>query len=137
MSAVPPKEPVWLTAASVRMLHAETVKLFGGVHGLRDEPLLQSAIAKPRHLYTYGQAPTFYDLAAAYGYGLARNHPFLDGNKRTALLAIRAFLFIHGYAFQPEQVETVTMMEGVADGTMTQDMLAGWIRDNASPRNQQ
>lgn len=115
-------------------MHAESIKLFGGAYGLRDQGLLQSALAKPQYLHVYGDSPSLFALAAAYGYGLARNHAFIDGNKRTALLAIRAFLFINGYAFIPDQVETVTVIEGVAEGVVSQDSLATWIRDNASPR---
>ena len=134
MSEVP-QEPVWLSITQVKMLHAETLRLFGGSPGLRDEGLLESALGRPQHLRAYGDAPSLFDLAAAYGYGLAKNHAFVDGNKRVALLAIRAFLFRNGYAFRPDQVETVTTMEGVASGAVDQEALASWIRDNASPRN--
>ena len=133
MSEVP-QEPVWLSATQVKMLHAETIRLFGGSPGLRDEGLLESALGRPQHLYAYGDAPSLFDLAAAYGHGLAKNHAFVDGNKRVALLAIRAFLFRNGYVFQPDQVETVTTMEGVAAGVVDQEALAAWIRDNASSR---
>ena len=129
-----PQEPIWLSTTQVRMLHAESLRLFGGSPGLRDEGLLESALGRPQHLHAYGDAPSVFDLAAAYGHGLAKNHAFVDGNKRVALLAIRAFLFRNGYAFQPDQVETVTTMEGLAAGTVDQEMLAAWIRDNASPR---
>ena len=128
------QEPIWLSATQVKMLHAETIRLFGGSPGLRDEGLLESALGRPQHLHAYGDAPSLFDLAAAYGYGLAKNHAFVDGNKRVALLAIRAFLFRNGYAFQPDQVETVTTMEGVAAGVVDQEALAAWIRDNASSR---
>jgi len=75
-------------------------------------------------------------VAAAYAYGLARNHPFMDGNKRTALLAIRAFLFQNGYMFDPDQAEAVTMMEGLAEGTASQAAAARWIQGDATPRSE-
>ena len=130
-----PKEPIWLSLTQVRMLHAESLRLFGGSQGLRDEGLLESALGRPQHLHAYGEAPSVFDLAAAYGHGLAKNHAFVDGNKRVALLAIRAFLFRNGYVFQPDQVDTVTTMEGVAAGTVDQEMLATWIRENVVPRS--
>ena len=129
-----PDEPIWLTVVQVRMLHAESLRLFGGRQGLRDAGLLESALARPKQLYASGEAASIYELAAAYGYGLARNHPFVDGNKRVALLAIRAFLFRNDYVFTPDQVKTVTMLEGVAAGTVDQDMLAAWVRDNTTSK---
>jgi death-on-curing protein len=127
-------EPIWLTAIQVKMLHAEALKLFGGSPGVRDEGLLQSALARPRHLWTYEEATSLFDLAAAYGFGIAKNHAFVDGNKRAALLAIRAFLFRNGYRFQPEEVETVTVMEGVAGGAVDEAMLAEWLETNSERR---
>lgn len=127
-------EPVWLTAVQAKMLHAEALKLFGGSLGVRDEGLLQSALARPQHRWTYEEAATLFDLAAAYGFGLAKNHAFVDGNKRVALLAIRAFLYRNGYAFNPEEVETVTMMEGVASGDVSEGLLAEWIGANSEQR---
>lgn len=111
----------------VRMLHAESLKLFGGRPGLRDEHLLESALARPRQLYVYGQSPSLSGLAAEYGYGLARNHAFVDGNKRVALLAIRAFLFVNGMHFMPEQAGAVMMIEALAAGRVERQELAEWI----------
>lgn len=127
-------EPAWLTEGQVRMLHAESLRLFGGAAGVRDEGLLQSALGRPRHLWTYDESATLFDLAAAYAFGLAKNHAFVDGNKRVALLAIRAFLFRNGYRFHPDEVETVTTMEGVADGTVGESELAAWIEANSEAR---
>jgi death-on-curing protein len=135
MSALP-DEPIWLTVTQVKMLHAETLRLFGGAPGLRDEGLLQNAIAKPRQSFAYGDAPSIFHLAAAYGYGLAKNHAFVDGNKRIALLATRAFLFRNGYAFNPDPVETVTMIEGVAGGTVSQDLPAAWLQKHTRARGE-
>lgn len=134
MSNPAESEPVWLTAIQAKMLHAEALKLFGGAPGVRDEGLLHSALARPRHLWAYEEAATLFDLASAYGFGIAKNHAFVDGNKRAALLAIRAFLFQNGYRFQPEEVETVTVMEGVAGGTVDEAMLAEWLETNSERR---
>lgn len=134
MSKPAESEPVWLTAIQAKMLHAEVLKLFGGSPGVRDEGLLQSALARPRHLWAYKEAATLFDLAAAYGFGIAKNHAFVDGNKRAALLAMRAFLFRNGYRFQPEEVETVTVMEGVAGGDVNEPMLAEWLEANSKRR---
>ena len=120
-------EPVWLDIAQVKLLHAESMRLFGGLPGLRDESILESAIARPRNLWAHDRAATIFDLAAAYGFGIARNHAFVDGNKRITLLAVRVFLFLNGLHFQPDEVETVTMIEALADGTLSQSELARWI----------
>ncbi len=127
-------EPMWLTDTQVIMLHAETLRLFGGAPGLRDEGLLQNAIAKPRQLFAYGEAPSIFHLAAAYGYGLAKSHAFVDGNKRIALLAMRAFLFQNGYVFNPDPVETVTMIEGLAGGKVSRSLLADWLQKHTRTR---
>lgn len=127
-------EPEWLTAAQVQMLHAESLRLFGGSAGIRDADLLESALARPRQLFAYGDNPTIFARAAEYAFGLARNHAFADGNKRVALLAVRAFLFINGIRFEPEQVETVAVFESLAAGTLDQASLAAWLEENSSPR---
>ena len=130
----PVGQPVWLTVVQVRMLHAESLRLFGGSPGLRDASLLESALARPKQRFAYGSAPDLSDLAAEYAFGLARNHPFVDGNKRVALLAVRAFLFVNGLAFEPDQVETIAAFEQLAAGAIDQHELARWIRGNVSPR---
>lgn len=130
----PVEEPRWLTPVQVRLLHAEALRLFGGTSGLRDKNLLESALARPRQLFAYGENPDLFDLAAAYVSGLARNRPFVDGNKRVALLAVRAFLSLNGFAFEADQVETVTVFEDLAAGRIEQEWLAGWIRESTSPR---
>ncbi len=128
------REPIWLTVIQIKMLHAESLKYFGGSPGLRDEGLLESAAARARNKWSYDQAKSIFTLAASYGFGLAKNHAFIDGNKRTALLSIRAFLFRNGYGFTPEEVETVTVMEGVADGTVDETLLSEWIEANSEKR---
>ena len=122
------KEPNWLSRALVLAIHDEMIAVFGGEGDLRDSDLLDSALDRPRNLFTYGNDPTLFDLAAVLCHGLAKNHPFLDGNKRTALLAARAFLFLNGYAFEPNEVDEVEMMVRVADGRIDQDTLAPWFK---------
>lgn len=125
---------VWLTEVQVKILHSEVINLFGGSHGIRDVGLLETALARPQNLHAYNEDATLFDLAASYGFGLTKNHAFIDGNKRVGLLAIRAFLFRNGFRFDPEEVETVTMMEGVAAGKVTEDLLSDWIQANSAPR---
>lgn len=124
-------EPIWLSVIQIKMLHAESLKYFGGSPGIRDEGLLESALDRPRNKFSYDQAKNVFELAAAYGFGIARNHAFVDGNKRIELLSIRAFLFRNGYRFTSEDVETVTIMEGVADGSVPENLLSEWVEKNS------
>ena len=126
------KEPVWLTLTQVKMLHAESLKIFGGAPGIRDQSLLESALDRPRNKWHYEGAPTLFEPASALAFGIARNHAFVDGNKRTSLLAIRAFMFKNGHTFEPEEIETVTMIEGLAEGRVDETVLAAWIEKNCT-----
>jgi death-on-curing protein len=125
---------VWLTEIQIRILHAEVISLFGGAPGVRDAGLLQRALARSRNLCAYEEDATLFDLAAAYAFGLAMNHAFIDGSKRVALLAARAFLFANGYRFDPDEVETVTTIESLAAGHLSEEILAAWIEANSSQR---
>ncbi|MEM0960992.1 MAG: type II toxin-antitoxin system death-on-curing family toxin [Bacteroidota bacterium] len=136
MSSPAEREPVWLTEVQTGMLHANVLNLFGGLPGIRGDGLLQRALARPQHLRAYGGAPSLFDLAAAYAFGLAKNHPFADGNKRVAFLAIRVFLFRNGHSFRPDEVETVVMMEGVASGTVDGARLSEWIRASSETKGE-
>jgi death on curing protein len=113
------------------MLHAETLRLFGGRPGIRDAGLLESAIAHVRTLHGYDPEASLFALAAAYAHRLARNHPFVDGNKRVALLSARAFLFRNGYRLDPPEADTVVMMTEVAAGTVGEVDLVAWLERNA------
>jgi death on curing protein len=106
------KKPRRQTGGEIRLLHAESLRLFGGSAGRRDEGLLESAAGRAKHLWSFGDNPDIFDLAAEYGYGLARNHAFVDGNKRVAVLAMRTFLFLNGFRFNPEQAKMVNGIEG-------------------------
>ena len=131
MTSNPIAEPIWLTEVQVRMLHAEAINLFGGAHGIRDQSLLESALGRPRNMWAFAESVSLPELAAAYGFGIAKNHAFVDGNKRTALLAIRAFLFRNGLLFEPTEVEAVSTIEGLAAGSVKEQALADWITDNS------
>jgi death-on-curing protein len=127
-------EPIWLTPAMIRAMHAQAVVGFRGAGGIRDEALLESAIGKPRGLHAYGNEPSVFDLAASYCFGIIQNHPFVDGNKRTGLLAANAFLHMNGYDFRPDEGETVNIIMAVADGRADEVLLSQWFADFSTPR---
>jgi death on curing protein len=122
-------EPDWLTAQMVIAIHDEQLAIHGGSAGLRDESALQSALARPRNKWAYDKSELT-ALAAAYAYGLARNHPFVDGSKRTALLAIYTFLGLNGVNFIVPEAEAAAMMISLAAGEVSEGSLARWIADN-------
>lgn len=124
---------VWLDPAVVRAVHEEQLAEHGGAPGTRDAGLLESALARPRHLATYGQ-PDAAALAAAYGYGIARNPPFVDGNKRTAFVAVELFLAVTGVDLAADDPDCVLTMLAVAAGDVSEDDFAAWIRRHAVPR---
>jgi death-on-curing protein len=99
----------------------------GGSPGIRDPGLLESALARPRHKWTYKKKPDLSELAAAYGYGLARNHGFVDGNKRIAFMAMYVFLLINGQELEAPEPEVVSLMLAVAEGTMSEKDLVKWV----------
>ncbi len=122
---------VWLDAAVLRAVHDEQLAEHGGAAGLRDGGLFESALARPLHLAAYG-TPDLADLAAAYGFGLARNHPFVDGNKRTAFVALELFLGCNGQVLAADDADCVMTMLAVAAGTLDETALAAWIRRHAA-----
>lgn len=126
-------EPKWLTRQMVLAIHAEAIWHFGGLSGVRDMGLLESALERPRHLYCYNDQASLFDLAAALCVGLIKNHPFSDGNKRTGLLATRAFLFLNRQALEPEEFDEVETMVSVADGRLDEVKLAGWLKVHSTP----
>jgi death-on-curing protein len=121
-------EPVWLSLELVIAIHDEQLAEFGGASGLRDAGALESALARPLNRYHYGNTDLA-SLAAAYGFGLLRNHAFVDGNKRTALLAIVTFLGLNDLEFDVPEPEVVVMMLALASGEIDEDGLASWIAD--------
>jgi death on curing protein len=127
------KEFRWLTSVDVRALHDKALRQDGGLPGLRDVGLLESALQRPVNKSQY-QGAGIFELAAAYAYGSAMNHPFLDGNKRIALQSIRAFLFYDGYRFSPTEADAVSYILRLAAGDLNEDELAEWIERSSRPR---
>jgi death on curing protein len=123
----------WIDRRALLLLHAESLSEHGGVEGLRDQGLLESALARPQNLAAYGQ-PDFADLAGSYGVGLAKNHPFIDGNKRAAFLAVGLFLYLNGYRLRATQAEATLTMLAVAGSEITETEFAAWIREHARTR---
>lgn len=124
-------ELFWLDEKIIRVIHEDQLSQHGGSSGIRDENLLLASLARPRNLYTYGETVTLFDLAAAYGFGLVKNHPFVDGNKRTAFLAMAIFLEVNGYSLETSETEVVVIMEGLATDLETQKTVSRWLRENS------
>lgn len=120
----------WIDQRALLLLHSETIAEHGGLAGVRDYGILESALARPQHLHIYEPKSDLAALAAAYSYGLARNHPFLDGNKRAAFLAIGLFLQINGYELIADPVEAIAVILKLAAGGLSEKELAEWIRKN-------
>jgi death on curing protein len=120
-------EPVWLNRVMVEALHADQIREHGGQGGLRDEGLLESALARPRHVWSYEPDAGLPRLAGEYGFGLARNHPFLDGNKRTAFVAMNVFLILNGMEIEAAEAEVVDVMLRLAAGSLELHGLVQWI----------
>jgi death on curing protein len=123
----------WLDKQLLIMLHDESLVMHGGASGVRDEGLLDSALNRAPNLAMYGN-PDFADLAAAYGVGLAKNHAFVDGNKRVAFLSVGLFLGVNGYKLKASQVDATLTMLAVASGDADEATFASWIRDNTVKR---
>ena len=124
---------VWIDPALISAIHDEQLAEHGGALGVRDANLLASALAQPEQLAHYG-APDAADLAGAYGYGISRNHPFVDGNKRTAFVAVELFLALNGFDLVADDASCVLTMLDVAAGVMAPAALADWIRSHSVPR---
>ena len=120
---------VWLLEETLTAIHHRQIAEHGGSEGLRDEGLLLSALVRSQNLLAYGEpAPDLASLAAAYAYGIARNHPFVDGNKRTALVAARTFLILNAVDLEATQDDKVLTFLNLAEGTISEEELADWIR---------
>lgn len=124
-----PSEPLWLSVEAVQDIHTEQLVLFGGPDGTRDLGLLESALARPINRFAYGEVDLAV-LAASYAFGIARNHPFIDGNKRVALLAMVTFLHLNGVFFSPSNADAAAAIVALAAGEIDEDGLTRWIRDN-------
>jgi death-on-curing protein len=127
------REPRWLPRLVLDAAHFDQLREHGGRPGLRDEGAQEAALARPRHKWTYDKKPDLATLAAAYGFGLATTHPYVDGNKRAAFLAMLIFLGLNDLDLDATEPEVVTVMLGLASGQMKERELADWLRDRFVP----
>lgn len=127
------KRPIWVERASVLLLHDESLTIHGGATGVRDIGLLESALARPQNLHAYGEGDAA-ALAAAYAFGIIRNHPFIDGNKRTGFLAAALFLEANGYRFMASEADVVVRTLALAASEVGEAEFAAWLRENVQPR---
>lgn len=124
-------EPVWIESAVVLAIHDMQIAEHGGAAGIRDTNLLESALARPQHLWSY-EEPDLCGLAAAYGFGVARNHPFVDGNKRTAFVVMELFLALNAVALTASDADSVVKTLELAAGSLSEEDLAAWLRANTA-----
>lgn len=124
-----PKEPLWITFEQAIAIHSRQLRRFGGAPGLRDEGMLRSALERPINKWRYEQAELA-ELASAYAFGLAKNHAFVDGNKRIAFMAMVTFLLKNGVAFGPDPAQSTKIILALAAGEISEESLTRWIRDN-------
>ena len=127
------KDPVWIEKQDCLSFHSELLARFGGLDGIRDEGLLDSALARPIQLHHY-ETPTAFDLAACYAHGIVKNHPFLDGNKRSGLMAAALFLEINGWIFHPPEEQAVLQTRALAASELAVIGFSPWLKDSCSPR---
>jgi death on curing protein len=123
------KEPIWLEREDCLAIHEMMLAQHGGLAGVRDEGLLESALAKPRNLFVYGK-PKLAEMAASYAAGIVLNHPFLDGNKRTGFMLAATFLELNGMRFTATEESVVEMTLGLASGKVKEKVYAEWLKDN-------
>ena len=129
------KEPAWIRTVEALAFHAQLIALFGGAEGVRDQGLLESALVRPRHRFAYARAkPTLPDLAAAYAVGISANHPFVNGNKRTAMQVSFVFLESNGLSITASQEDACLTFIRLAAGEITESELAAWFRKRTAPR---
>ena len=121
---------VWVADAVVFAIHEEQLAEHGGIAGIRDEGLLSSALARPLNLDAYGDKPDAASLAAAYAFGIARNHPFLDGNKRTAFVVMELFLSLNGWILNGDDADCISTMLALAAGNLSEKALSHWLREH-------
>ena len=126
-------EPIWLSRAMVETAHHDQVEEHGGLRGIRDDGLLESALARPRHRWSFEPETDLPSLAVSYGFGLVNNHPFLDGNKRIGFVAMNMFLLINGQEIEAPEPEVIAVMLQVAGGTLDEPGLVRWLRSVVAP----
>ena len=121
------KEPKWVLREVVCAAHEQSLAQFGGAAGLRDEGLLDSALGRPPNLFAYGK-PSLFDLAASYAFGIVKNHPFVDGNKRTGFIVAVVFLELNGYQFRASEVDATLQTLALAAGDMSEAAFSEWLK---------
>ncbi len=126
------REPRWVERLVVDAVHWDQIREHGGLAGVRDETALESALARPRHKWHYEKTVELTTLAAAYGLGLCRNHPYRDGNKRVAFVVMVVFLELNGLTLRAEEAEVVTVMLALADGKVSEKELGSWLQEHAT-----
>lgn len=123
-------EPIWIEETVVIAIHRRQLAEHGGSDGIRDKGLLESALFRPKNQLAYGN-PSIFDLAAAYGYGIANNHPFIDGNKRTSYVVMRTFLILNGYDIQASALEKYQIWMRLANNQINEAELANWLESKS------
>ena len=127
-------EPSWLNERMVKAFHENQICLHGGLSGIENENMLAASCARPKHLFAYDNTATIFDLAAAYGYAFAKNHAFVDGNKRVGLVAMLTFLYLNGFLLKVPEIEAVLMMTRLAASEETQESVSKWLAENSLKR---
>jgi death-on-curing protein len=127
-------EPTWITKEILITVHAELLNRFGGLSGIRDEGLLDSALNRPKHLFSFSR-PTLFQMAASYAHGVVKNHPFLDGNKRTGFMSAYIFLGVNGWSLEAPEEEAVLETLSLAAGETSEEAYATWLERTSVPVN--
>jgi len=127
------KEPRWVSRIVLDAVHLDQLREHGGLPGVRDENALESALARARNKWEYSEDLDIADLAAAYGFGISSSHPYRDGNKRIAFLAMVIFLGLNGKQLETTETDVVTTILGLADNKLSEKKLAQWVRDRIEP----
>jgi death-on-curing protein len=128
------KEPLWIEERDVLAIHDRLLALYGGATGLRDRGLLESALARPRQHHAYADTSDAVEMAALYTAGIVRNHPFVDGNKRTGFVIGVLFLELHGFDFKASEANAARAVMALAAGTLDEGGYTAWLRENAPPK---
>lgn len=131
------REPRWVSRVVVDAVHIDLIRTHGGMPGVRDEDLLESALARARQRHTYDASADLAALAAAYGFGPARDHPYHDGNKRVAFVAMAVFVGLNGFELTAGEADVVTTIVALAAGALDEDALAEWVRQRLTPQQPQ
>ncbi|WP_009631923.1 type II toxin-antitoxin system death-on-curing family toxin [Synechocystis sp. PCC 7509] len=127
-------EPSWLNERMVAAFHENQICLHGGLSGIEDENMLAASCARPKHLFAYDNKATIFDLAAAYGYAFAKNHAFVDDNKRVGLVAVLTFLYLNGFLLKVPEMEAVLVISRLAASEETQESVSKWLAENSLKR---